>query len=324
MQNLGNLDNQYTILLKYNYDPGRKQYLARHNQNHNYVVIEFLRNGDINNFPANVINILNILRNVDNPYILHSIQNGNGLLTLNNKPPVNKPYIIYEYAVIIDLSSYLMKGRFTERQAKLLFKKILIGLQAIHNAGICHRNIKPNNILFDANFNPKISYFYFSCLNANNLQGHVGTDKYMAPEILSNKPYDGILSDIFSLAQLLFTMVTGRKGFQVATGTDKFYSLIMNHHFDIYWKLFDDHNLNLSQSFKDLYMRMVAFEPKKRPTIEEILNSEWMQEINNLNEAQLNALENEIRQELHFRTWQLMPEFFPNNDNQQHDYISNK
>ena len=324
MQNLGNLDNQYIILLKYNYDPVRNQYLARHNQNHNYVVIEFLRNGDINNFPANVINILNILRNVDNPYILHSIQNGNGLLTLNNKPPVNKPYIIYEYAVIFDLYFYLTKGRFTERQAKLLFKKILIGLQAIHNAGICHRNMKPNNILFDANFNPKISYFYFSCLNANNLQERVGTYKYMAPEILSNKPYDGILSDIFSLGQLLFSMVTQMQGFQVATIKDKFYSLIMNHHFDIYWKLFDSYNLNLSQSFKVLYMRMVAFEPKKRPTIEEILNSEWMQEINNLNEAQLNALENEIRQELHFRTWQLMPEFFPNNDNQQHDYISNK
>ena len=324
MQNLGNLDNQYTILLKYNYDPVRNQYLARHNQNHNYVVIEFLRNGDINNFPANVINILNILRNVDNPYILHSIQNGNGLLTLNNKPPVNKPYIIYEYAVIFDLYFYLTKGRFTERQAKLLFKKILIGLQAIHNAGICHRNMKPNNILFDANFNPKISGFYFSRLNANNLQGHAGTNEYMAPEILSNMPYNGILIDIFSLAQLFFTMVTGRKGFQVATGTDKFYSLIMNHHFDIYWKLVDEYNLNLSQSFKDLYMRMVAFEPKKRPTIEEILNSEWMQEINNLNEAQLNALENEIRQELHFRTWQLMREFVQNNDNQQHDYKSNK
>ena len=146
----------------------------------------------------------------------------------------------------------------------------------------------------------------------------------MAPEILSNKPYDGILSDIFSLGKLLFSMVTQMQGFQVATIKDKFYSLIMKRHFDIYWKSFDDHNLNLSQSFKDLYMRMVAFEPKERPTIEEILNSEWMQEINNLNEAQLNALENEIRQELHFRTWQLMPEFFPNNDNQQHDYISNK
>ena len=71
-------------------------------------------------------------------------------------------------------------------------------------------------------------------------------------------------------------------------------------------------------------MRMVAFEPKERPTIEEILKSEWMQEINNLNEAQLNALENEIRQELHFRTWQLMREFVQNNDNQKHDYKSNK
>ena len=43
---------------------------------------------------------------------------------------------------------------------------------------------------------------------------------------------------------------------------------------------------------------MVAFEPFERPTVGQILNGEWMQEINNLNEAQMNDLENEVRQEL--------------------------
>ena len=208
MQNLGTLDNQYIILPPKLYGRVRKKYHVRQNQNQNEFFIELPKDNNINAFPANEINILNILQNIDNPNIIHYIGNGNGPLVLNGRPPVNKPYLVFEYVPRHALFDYISIGRFTERQAKLLFKKILIGLQAIHNAGICHRDINPDNILFDANFNPKISGFYFSCLNANNLQERVGTYKYMAPEILSNKPYDGILSDIFSLGQLLFSMVT--------------------------------------------------------------------------------------------------------------------
>ena len=46
---------------------------------------------------------------------------------------------------------------------------------------------------------------------------------------------------------------------------------------------------------------MVSFEPNERPTIEEILNSEWLHEINNLNQQQILDLENEIKQEFHNR-----------------------
>ena len=46
---------------------------------------------------------------------------------------------------------------------------------------------------------------------------------------------------------------------------------------------------------------MVTHNPRQRPTIDEILNSPWMQELNNLNNDELNALENELRNELHNR-----------------------
>ena len=46
---------------------------------------------------------------------------------------------------------------------------------------------------------------------------------------------------------------------------------------------------------------MVAFNPNERPTIDEILNDEWMQEINNLNAVQIDNLENEVRNEFHNR-----------------------
>ena len=41
---------------------------------------------------------------------------------------------------------------------------------------------------------------------------------------------------------------------------------------------------------------MVAFEPNERPTVDEVLTDQWMQEVNDLNDDQLNALENEVRQ----------------------------
>ena len=90
----------------------------------------------------------------------------------------------------------------------MIFKKILNGISAIHNLNICHRDIRPENIYLDENFNPKIASFSLSCLNANNLNQHVGAVRYCAPEILSRIPYNGIKADIFSLGKLLFILVT--------------------------------------------------------------------------------------------------------------------
>ena len=142
MQNLGTLDNQYTIV-SLKFDTGhKKRYLARQNHNQNNIFIELPKDEAMDAFPANMINILNILQQIDNPNILHYIGNGNGPLVFNNKPPVNKPYLVFEYAPKYNLLIYIKIGRFIERQAKLIFKKILNGIRAIHNAGICHRDIK--------------------------------------------------------------------------------------------------------------------------------------------------------------------------------------
>jgi len=305
MQNLGTLDDQYTILsLKYN-TGFRRGYHARQNQNQNDYLIELPINNNINAFPANEINILNILQNIDNPNILHYIGNGNGPLVLNNQPPINKPYLVFEYVPKNILFDYIFAGAFTEKHSKLIFKKILNGIRSIHNAGICHRDIKPENILLDENYNPKIYDYSFACLNANNIQEFVGTINYSAPEILLNQPYDGIKCDIFSLGQLLFNLVTQIFGFQSAREDDQHYTLIRQQNYAVYWDSPAFANLNLSNNFKNLFVRMVAFNPNERPTIDEILNDEWMQEINNLNAVQIDNLENEVRNEFQNREAQI-------------------
>ena len=70
--------------------------------------------------------------------------------------------------------------------------------------------------------------------------------------------------------------------FPSSNDDDQYYEFIRKHQINEYWNQEQFQNLNLTNDFKDLFIRMVAFNPNERPRIEEILNHQWMQEINNL------------------------------------------
>ena len=186
MQNLGTIANTFTVLEQKVKDAMYKVYSARHNQTQALHLIEVYKNP----LPANLMNIMNNLIALNHPYVIHVISQGNGLIVLNNRPQVNRPYIVYENVTHSYLSDYIHIQRFTERQSKLIFKKILEGVRALHNANICHRDLKPGNILLDDNYNPKITGICLSCINMNNLQVYSGTKTYWAPEVLERKLYD--------------------------------------------------------------------------------------------------------------------------------------
>ena len=172
----------------------------------------------------------------------------------------------------------------------------------MHNVNICHRNLNVNNILLDENYNPKITDLYFCCMNMNNLRGNVGREKYKAPEVLGNHPYNGKKADIFSLGQILFNLVTGLNGFNAASLKDNYYELIIGEDLNKYWELIRYMiKIDLFPEFKDLFIRMVNPNPGQRPKIDDILNHEWFREINDLNEEEMNVFENEVRNELILR-----------------------
>ena len=302
MQNLGTIDNTYTILSLIDVFKIYGIYSVRHNQTQALHLIEVFKD----NIPANLMNIMNTLIGINHPNITHIIGHGNGPIALNNEPQVNMPYIVYENVSHSDLYAYILIQHFTERQAKWIFKKILEGVQALHNANICHRDLEVHNILFDDNYNPKIIGFHSSCINMNNLNRRTGRLPYIAPEILLNQPYNGITADIFSLGQILFNLVTGKKGgFNAANDNDPYYTFIIKHQIAHYWKLLDSHHLNASQDFKNLFIKMVYPNPAQRPTIADILKDPWMQEINDLNQNEINVLENQVINEFQIREQQI-------------------
>ena len=150
----------------------------------------------------------------------------------------------------------------------------------------------------------------------NNLQDMSVNNHYRAPEIINGQSYDGKMADIFSLGQILFNLVTGCNGFYEAKPDDKLYRHIFVQNFEKYWeKIYNQIHLILSDNFKKLFIRMVDPDPAQRPTIVQILNDPWMQEINNLTEAERNALENDVRNEFEFREQQI----HQNQQNQQND-----
>ena len=314
MQNQDNIDNIYNIIRYLGKGSLSKVYLVR-NVNNNTEYAARIRIRDVNHFHfQQELQMTTNASNLNNPNIIHLINYGLGTITIKGNVQNKMNYLILDYCSKGDLYNYFKFGRFSERHAKFIFRKILNGVRALHGAGICHRNLKLQNILLDQNFNPKISNFAFATLfQVNNgiiqLNDRIGTIPYMPPQMFNNQPYNGSMADIFSLGVILFNLVTGRFGFNKADNHDPNYQFIRNNLINQYWNNLANeiNNINnLSQEFKDLYISMVSPNENNRPpTIDQILNNNWFNDLVGLNDAQLNQLEIEVLNEFQAREKQV-------------------
>ena len=172
-------------------------------------------------------------------------------------------YLVMEYAEKGDLVNYIEKQNNDENEAKKIIKQILNGYEEINNCGFIHRDLKPENILIMNDNTLKITDFGF-CEKMNNVSKKiVGTDGYMAPEVLMNKNLIPQQIDVFSLGVILFLLVAGEFPFGEPNEDDEFYKYIIEENWDEYWKLVDSQN-NFSQNLKFLIQGMICHEPNKR------------------------------------------------------------
>jgi serine/threonine protein kinase len=137
------------------------------------------------------------------------------------------------YAVMDYLSGGCVNDqRFRDKQGKFIpvlpaffdkwLNRISDALDFIHRKGYVHRDIKPDNILFDGEGNAFLSDFGIvkvyeatkidTSANLTQAGNLIGTPGYMAPEISLGHKYDG-RSDQFSLAVLVFELLTGSRPF---------------------------------------------------------------------------------------------------------------
>ena len=161
-------------------------------------------------------------------------------------------------------------GKFSEKVTRTYFHQMMNGLHYMHLKGYAHRDIKPENILLSHLFILKLADFGFSALlkgkdGTGVLKTKLGTEGYMAPEIPTKK-YEGKSVDIFASGVILFIMYAGNPPFEKATANDPYYKIIKEKKYDIFWKAHSRKRSTgfFSEAFKDLFQRLVAFEPTER------------------------------------------------------------
>ena len=131
------------------------------------------------------------------------------------------PYMIMEKLSGNDLAHYLRKQRrFSIEIVVTLLRQIGTGLAAAQDAGIVHRDIKPQN-LFLANQKGHQPVWKILDFGVSTLVDHggtltqgkvVGTPGYMSPEQAQGKKVDH-RSDLYSLASITYRALTGRPAF---------------------------------------------------------------------------------------------------------------
>lgn len=147
------------------------------------------------------------------------------------------------------------------------------GLASAHRTGIVHRDIKPGNLMSDADGTVKIGDFGIARFvddpaTALTTAGQIiGTSLYLAPERALGRPASPA-SDVYSLGCLLYQLLTGTPPFQADTS-----AATLAQHIDAAPVPPSQRGAGLPPAFENYLLGMLAKQPEERPTAQHI--ADW-------------------------------------------------
>jgi len=189
-------------------------------------------------------------------------------------------FLVYEYVEGQDLFSFIEQRDFqplNEEFVKKIFSQLVNTLDYLHQLGICHRDLKMENVMIDRSGKLfLIDFDLCSFCSPNELcKTYCGTPAYAPAEIVAKSPYSPFLADVYSLGVLLYSMLYAHYPFNLL---DRFQALV-SHQKEHPQLKFDDKlaSKHISDSVKNLLKKMLINNPSKRITISEIKKHEWLQ-----------------------------------------------
>lgn len=130
------------------------------------------------------------------------------------------PFIVMERLSGRTLADRVAEGLLEETEVRHLGLQILAALEASHEAGILHRDLKPGNIMLTDSGVAKVADFGIAKavegIDMTTTGMTMGTPAYLAPERVAGEPATEV-SDVYSAGVVLYELITGNKPFRADT-----------------------------------------------------------------------------------------------------------
>ncbi|MGE5802504.1 MAG: serine/threonine-protein kinase [Gemmatimonadota bacterium] len=167
------------------------------------------------------------------------------------------------------LKDRIAEGKLPAAEAARIALECAHALAAAHAVGVVHRDIKPGNILLDANDNATVTDFGIALVTsrpARELLGSTtGTPLYMSPEQSLGEQVDG-RSDVYALGVVLYEMLTGTCPFSGRNATE-----VIAKHISAPIPKVSEREPQMPVALVRLVDRMLSKEPAGRPTAAELV-----------------------------------------------------
>ena len=177
---------------------------------------------------------------------------------------------------------FRLKRQFSENELRNILIQILRATQYMHSRGVCHRDLKPDNILLktaeslsnkDSNFNVKIIDFNVALLpqNGSKMTGSAGLKEWSAPEMSNGSEYD-FKVDLWTIGCLMYYLVKGEPPYWGILEKNKIKLQTLN-----FFTVLSDYqeSLSFSEMINFLHQLLVV-DPTNRMSATEALNHAWL------------------------------------------------
>ena len=185
------------------------------------------------------------------------------------------PYIVMQYVEGPSLAEWMQRHpRASERDARRVIGEVAAGLAAAHARNLLHRDVKPGNVLLEAESGRAyVADFGVSAAlggaadttGSLTATGHVvGTPIYMSPEQAAGEPLSP-RSDVYSLGVMAYELLVGELPFKAATAMGWAAAHLRDTPTPVH-----NRRADLSPEVARLVDRCVAKDPADRPLAEEV------------------------------------------------------
>ncbi|HVL35975.1 MAG TPA: protein kinase [Burkholderiales bacterium] len=191
-------------------------YLASRERDDEPLVVKILR-GEVTADPRSLARFL------EEYALVERIQSRHVARVFDHGTSEGHAYLVMEFFEGGDLNRRLAGQPLPPQEALRLFRELMMALGDIHEKGILHRDLKPQNLMFrDDGSLAVVDFGIAKHIDAVDLTGKgevLGTPRYMSPEQVQGKALD-LRTDIYSAGVLLYQMLTGRHLFDGETAVE--------------------------------------------------------------------------------------------------------